>query len=601
MDKISDLFQKLYLLKLVYEQEGVSGLLIFFYRRTKEKLFGKAAYHQWLAKHRLKSQDISVALRQISSLSYQPCFSFIMITCNAEEKCFKRAIRSIRTQIYPHWELCIVDNASTEPSFHVLLKQYSQLEARISIKFQTSKQDISVASNSALELVKGDYVAFLGQNDELAIDALFENARLINQHSEADFIYSDEDNINLQGKRSNPFFKPNWSPDYFYSFMYTQNLGVYRASLIREIGGFRNEYEGAQDYDLLLRIIEKTQNIYHISKVLYHCRIFLASGKSEAQSGTQATTHLKAYQALEAMLERNSDLGWVETGPHPGLFRVRRHLVNHPLVSIIIPSAAKTIDAPSGSVCLLMQCLQSIQNLSTYSNFEIIVVDGYDIPERILAAINLPNLHLVRCGEPFNFSMRMNRGAAKANGQFLLMLNDDVEVLTPNWLECMLELAQQTEIGAVGAKLLFPDQTLQHAGVIIPACNPSHAFAGVEANHPGYFYSNIVNRNYIAVTAACLMLRRDVFDQVGGFDETFPLNYNDVDLCLKIHQADYRNVVTPYVQLIHYESATRYKGLKSGELEAFSSKWSGYLQAFGTDPYYNPNLHPYTLNFDAFR
>ena len=246
----------------------------------------------------------------------------------------------------------------------------------------------------------------------------------------------------------------------------------------------------------------------------------------------------------------------------------------------------------------LERCIKSIQFLSQYRNFEIVIVDGYDINDVILNNISAPNIRLVRCVEPFNFSERINRGVDIARGEFLLLLNDDTEVITREWMESMLEIAQQPEVGAVGAKLLFPNGELQHTGVMILSGNPCHAFYNSGSEHPGYFCSNIVNRNYLAVTGACLMVRKATFQEVGGMDELFPLNYNDVDLCLKFHQAGYRNVFTPYAQLIHHESATRKGGIKPEELNRLHEKWGEYLKSLGGDPYYNPNLSTDSPKFE---
>ncbi len=612
--------EKLYKLNKVWRERGSQGLLSFLYQRTIHRLRGKRDYQIWIAKNRLTKRDIVAAQRQIAQWKLQPKFSVIMPVYNVEAKWLKKAIESVQNQIYPNWELCIADDASTHPHISTILTRYSKLDPRIKVVVREENGNISAASNSALELATGDYIALIDNDDELAINALFENAKLINRHPDADFIYSDEDKIDTKGNRFNPFFKPDWSPEYFHACMYTCHLGVYRTSLIHEIGGFRSEYDGAQDYDLVLRVVEKTKNIYHIPKILYHWRMLPTSAASGEHAKPWA--YVAAKKALEAMLERSPYPGRVEAGPHAGYFRVRRDIIGEPLVSIIIPSAGTTIDTPEGSLCLLENCIRSIRQRSTYCNFEIIVVDGYDIPESTLEAIPwttshlcaiaprfandngaaslhpAPNLHLVRCVEPFNFSMRINRGAEKAKGQFLLLLNDDIEVITPDWIESMLELAQQSEIGAVGAKLLFPDGKIQHMGVAILGGNPGHAFYSCEGNHPGYFCSNLINRNYLAVTGACLMMRRELFWELGGLDENFPLNYNDVDLNLKAHQAGYRNVVTPFVQLIHYESASRQKGLKPGEWENLNNKWKSYFKAIGGDPYYNPNLALNVANFE---
>ena len=289
-----------------------------------------------------------------------------------------------------------------------------------------------------------------------------------------------------------------------------------------EIGGFRSEYDGSQDYDLVLRVIEKTQNIHHIPKILYHWRIIPASVTSGEEAKPWA--YIAARKALEAMIERSPYPGTVEETTRAGFWRIRRDIVGEPLVSIVIPSAGTVKDTPKGSICLLENCIRSIQDLSSYRKFEIVVVDGYDIPESTLQKIAANNVELVRCPEPFNFSMRINRGATKAKGEFLLLLNDDTEVITSDWLESMLEFTQQKEIGAVGAKLFYPDGKIQHAGVTVLGGNPGHTFHGFDGDHPGYFCSNIVNRNYIGVTAACLMMRQEVFHQLEVLDESFPLN-----------------------------------------------------------------------------
>lgn len=583
----------------IWRELGTQRLLRFLYQRLSFEFQMRRDYQEWIAKNRLTKQYIAAAHKQIAQWQIRPKFSVIIPVYNVDAKWLEKAIESVRNQIYPDWELCIADDASTKPHIHSVLTHYSQIDPRIKVVYRQENGNISAASNSALELATGDYIALLDHDDELAIDALFENANLINSHPDADFIYSDEDKIDIKGNRFEPYFKPDWSPEHFYSCMYTCHLGVYRTSLIREIGGFKSEYDGSQDYDLVLQVVEKTKNIYHIPKILYHWRVIPSSVTSGEQAKPWAYTAGK--KALEAMLERSPYSGRVEETSNPGIYRVRRNIVGHPLVSIIIPSAGKTIDTPASSLCLLENCLHSIEQLSTYRNYEIVVVDGYDIPEATLNAIAFANPQLVHCAEPFNFSARINAGVAKAKGQFLLLLNDDTQVITSDWLESMLELAQQTEIGAVGAKLLSPDGKIQHTGVVILDGLPCHAFYGFDAEHPGYHCSNLVNKNYLAVTAACLMIRQEVFQQIGGMDENFPLNYNDVDLCLKAYQAGYRNVVTPFARLSHYESASRqHKGLKPGEWKQYNDKWKDYLKTLKTDPYYNANLSWNAPNFKLF-
>ncbi|MEM8614210.1 MAG: glycosyltransferase family 2 protein [Cyanobacteria bacterium P01_H01_bin.105] len=517
-----------------------------------------------------------------------PLISILLPVYNVESIWLTKAIESVLAQQYPHWQLCIADDASTVQAIRPLLERYSQRDPRIDVVFCSQNGGISAATNAALERANGDFIALLDHDDELAPNALYEVTRHLQVYPDTDFIYTDEDQITQKGKRKNPFFKPDWSLDYFHGCMYTCHLGVYRTSLIREIGGFRSQYDGAQDWDLVLRLTEKTNRIHHIPKILYHWRTLPTSAASGAQAKPWA--YAAAERALQSAVDRSPYPGTVKPLPgKPGFFRVRRHIQDTPLVSIIIPSAGTRLDIKGTSICLLEQCLASIRHLSTYPNYEIILVDGYDIPEATLQPIQGPDLTLVRCDQPFNFSQRMNLGTQAAQGDILLLLNDDTEVITPDWIEAMVELAQQKDIGAVGAKLFYPNGRLQHAGMVILAGNPSHAFHNGNGSHDGYHCSNIVNRNYLGVTGACLMMRQDVFTALGGFDESFPLNYNDVDLCLRIHEAGYRNVYTPHAELIHYESVSRMSELKPGELERLHAKFA-HTRYMVDDPYYNPNL-----------
>ena len=578
-------FGKLY---QAWQERGTRGFLRFLFDRTIARFHKRLNYQQWMAHQKLTPTDRLNADREMAQWQHRPTFSVILPVYNVEEVWLTKAIESVRNQIYPNWELCIADDASSAAYIQPLLTHYSKLDPRIKVIFRAENGNIVATSNSALELATGDYIALLDHDDELAIDALFENAKLINQHPEADFIYSDEDKLSAEGDRHDPFFKPDWSPDYFHSCMYTCHLGVYRRSLVWAIGGFRVRYDGSQDYDLVLRLVEHTQQIYHIPKILYHWRVIPASVTSSSDAKPWA--YEAAQRALEDMLIRSDYPGRVEAGAREGFYRIRREIQGNPLVSIVIPSAGKALE-PEASRCLLEDCIHSIRDRSCYRNLEIIVVDGYDVSDRVMEAIAGDDLHFVHCADPFNFAQRINLGVAKAQGEFVLLLNDDVEVLTSDWIESMLEFAQQPEIGAVGAKLFYPNGTLQHIGVMVLGGNPGHAFHQVAGDHPGYFLSNLVNRNYLAVTAACLMMRRSLYKELGGMDEAFPLNYNDVDLCLKAHQAGYRQVVTPYAQLLHYESASRQPGLQPKEWQTLNDKWQPYFEQLNhNDPYYNPNL-----------
>lgn len=579
---------KLIKLRTIFSERGLIGGLAFVSQKMTARQKATCNYHEWLKYNTPKDSEVTSAIFQIKNWKLKPKFSVILPVYNVDSKWLIKAIESVRHQIYPHWELCISDDASTKTHIKKILRKYSKKDPRIKVVFREENGNISAASNSALSIATGKYIALLDHDDKLTIDALYENAKLINQHPEADFIYSDEDKIDTEENRFDPFFKPQWSPDYFHGCMYTCHLGVYRKTVIDEIGGFRSEYDGAQDYDLVLRVVEKTENIYHIPKVLYSWRVIPTSTASNSDAKPWA--YIAARKALESMIERSSYPGWVEEGPRFGFFRVRREIKGNPLVSIVIPSAGKSADIEGRKIQLLENCITSVRKLSTYKNIEFIIVDGYNVPEETIEAISGDDLTLIRCDQPFNLPMRINLGVEKAKGEFLLLLNDDIEVITPDWIESMLELAQQEEIGAVGAKLLFPNNKIQHAGVVVLGGNPGHAFYGYDQDHPGYFLSNIINRNYFAVTGACVMMRSQLYLELGGFDEYFPLNYNDVDLCLKAHQAGYRNVLTPYATLYHYESVSRDKGLQPGEWKKFNDRWGEYFKETNGDPCYNPNL-----------
>ncbi len=594
---------KLNIFRSTWQQQGIGAALQRSYRWFLRRYFNVDfttyfdSYENWVNENALTAAEINAAKNEIKNWTFQPKFSVLIPVYNIDEIWLKKAIQSVQNQIYPHWELCIADDASTKPHIKNILNAYSKKDARIKVTFCSENRGISAASNAALALATGDYIALLDHDDELSVNALYENAKLIQQHPDADFIYSDEDKINPQGKRSDPFLKPGWSPEFFYAVMYTCHLGVYRTALVKKIGGFRSECDGSQDYDLVLRLIEQTENIYHIPKILYHWRIIPSSAASSQAAKPWA--YDAAVKALQDMLERNQQPGQVEQETCGIVYyRVRRKIMNNPLVSIIIPSAGKRAVIRGKEVCLLENCVENILKKSSYRNFEIVVVDGYDIAPEVISTLRqlfseeeMDRFQFIRCDQPFNYSQRINYGAAIAKGDVFLLLNDDTEVITCDWLESLLEVAQHPDVGAVGGKLLFEDGRIQHAGVLIIPIGPSHVYYGFDGNHPGYVLSNKTQRNYLAVTAACLMTRRACFEQVSGMDESFAVNYNDVDFCLKLHQAGYRNVFTPYAQLFHYESMTRPPVVTEAEMRHFKKRWQGYIDRLGGDPYYNPNFN----------
>jgi GT2 family glycosyltransferase len=446
---------------------------------------------------------------------------------------------------------------------------------------------IAAASNAALELASGDYVALLDHDDELAEHAFHRMAKAIVADPSADMLYSDEDKLQVDGKRVRPFFKPDWSPEFFLGCMYTCHLGLYRTALVRELGGFRSEFDGAQDYDLVLRLAERTERIVHVPDVLYHWR--LVPGSTSA--GVSAKPHALAagMRALQGHLDRTGRPGRTEVGPSAGLNWVRFDVVGQPVVSILIPSLCRP--GPDGGPTMVERCVASIARISKYRRFEVIVADRHTMPAAVERPLTAAGVKRVTYDEPFNWSRVNNLAARRATGDHLLFLNDDTEADSPDWLEALLVFSQQPAVGVVGAKLVFPDGGLQHVGVTVAGGKPGHPFYGYPAKHTGYYCRAVLPHNCAAVTGACLMTRRDVFAEAGGFDEAFPLNYNDIDYCLRVRKLGYRVVFTPHARLIHHESVTK-PGVYKEELDAFHARWGAVV-----DPYYNPNLNPETFDY----
>jgi GT2 family glycosyltransferase len=548
-------------------------------------------YDQWRRQHEITD----FRRQEMRDLSHRwlgaPTISIVMPVFNVPEIYLRKCIDSVLKQIYPFWELCIADDGSTKPHIRKVLEEYAGKDSRIKVVFQPKNTGISAASNAALQLATGQFIALLDHDDEIPEHALFKVAEAIVADPDLDMIYSDEDKLTPAGKRHDPFFKPDWSPEYFLACMYTCHLGVYRADLIRAIGGWRSQFDGAQDYDLALRIVSASEKIVHIPDVLYHWRVIPTSTASGASAKPQA--YGRARKALEEHLIRLGRQGRVEDGPSIGFHRVQYDIRGNPLVSIIIPSACKRVQLHGRDTWFVLECVRSIRKRSTYANVELIVLDNDDMPGDLSAALEPLDVRLMSFTAPFNLASKINLGARAALGEHLLILNDDVEVIAKDWIQSMLEYSQWPEIGAVGAQLLFPNGTQQHNGVNLLEGKPGHPFYQFPGDHPGYFNSSAVHRNWSAVTGACMMTRRDVFHAVGGFSEQFPLNYNDVDYCLKVNQLGKRIVYTPYAKLYHHESVSK-AGTDIAELEAFKAKWADRIPL---DPYYNPNLTMQTCNF----
>lgn len=554
------------------------------------------AYPRWIARNTRSATALQTFAAEVAGLPYQPLISVIIPVYNTDPQWLRACIESVRSQTYANWELCLCDDASTNPETVRTLREYESQEIRI--HYSSVNGGISVASNAALDLAHGDYVAFLDHDDELTPDALGEVVTHLNAHRDADVIYSDEDKLDLQGTRCDAFFKPDWSPEHFLTCMYTCHLMVVRRELVTRIGGFRTGYEGAQDYDLLLRLMEQTPRIQHIPRILYHWRKL---PQSTASAGLAKPWALDAGRlAIEDYVRRNTIDAEVLAGGAPGLYRVRRTIRQQPLVSIVIPTAARLRNVNGKPVDLLASGIRSVVEKTTYSHYEfIIVADKEGVPPTTVQALEGMRHQVLRFERPglFNFSAKVNAGVAASGGDHVLLFNDDLEVIAPDWMTAMLEYSQETAIGAVGAKLLYPDGRLQHIGMVLGVAGvAAHAFHQHPGVSPGYAGSAIMVRNYSAVTAACLMTRRTVFDEVGRFDERFPVDFNDVDYCLRLLRGGYRVVFTPWAQLYHHESASF--GLRRHDLtvlDEFRRRWAAVIDR---DPHYNPNL---TRDFPDYR
>ena len=534
----------------------------------------------WLQQHQLRPENIERMREELKTFTYTPLFTILIPVYNTEEVWLRRAIESVQAQLYQNWEMCVVDDGSTKNHVMPILEAYAGSDPKIRVKHLSENRGIAGASSEALAMAKGEFVGLLDHDDELTPDALFEVASRLNQNPELDLVYSDEDKLTADGARVEPFFKPDWSPDLLLSMNYITHFAVFRRSLLEAVGGFRSGYEGAQDYDVLLRVTEKTNRIAHAPKILYHWRMTDASSASSASAKPFASESGRG--AIEDAMKRRGHEASVEVLA-PGKYRARYKIRKSPLVSIIIPT--------KDQVRLLRQCVASIEEKTSYHPYEIVIIDNHSIdPETIHYLDALSDKHRVlRYPGPFNFSAINNFAAGQAKGEHLLFLNDDTQVIDVEWLDALVEHAQRPEVGAVGAKLLYPDNSIQHAGVTLGICGGAgHAFRKLPNNRTGYFGLADLTRNCSAVTAACMIIPRKVFDEVGGFDEELKVVYNDVDLCLRIRKQGYLILYTPFAVLYHFESATRARLRPTREEELFCRRWSDTIRL--GDPYYNPSL-----------
>lgn len=571
--------------------------------RREGRSANKGSYRDWVCYYdTLSEEDRTVFRAAIEAFPTRPLISIVMPVYNTELAWLERAIRSVRAQLYPDWELCISDDASPNPEVRRLLQAQAAGDPRIRAAYRNSNGHIAANSNTALALATGDYVALMDDDDELAEHALFWVAREILLHPDADLIYSDEDKIDERGRRFAAYFKPDWNEALILGQNFFSHIGVYRRSLLTRAGGFRVGYEGSQDHDLVLRCAELTrpERIRHIPRVLYHWRARAGSTATDVEVKPYART--AGVRALQDALARRGIAGKVEL-PRENYYRVDyRPPAQLPSVSILVPTTAKEQ--------LIGRCIESLLEVTSYPDFEVLIAvseGNRALPERAALLDRLRRDARVRVlayqDRPFNYSWVNNWLAGQSSAPVICFLNDDVEIAQADWLEKLVARLQLDRVGAVGPMLYYPDDTIQHAGVILGMGGVAgHQFSRVMRGTAGYFGRAMLDQDLSCVTAACMAVRRAVFDQVGGFNEDFPIAFNDVDLCLRVRAAGWRIVWTPAVELYHHENASLGRHDSSARAQQFvedeAMMREAWEAAIENDPFFNPNLSRSSGNHD---
>lgn len=573
-------------------------------RALKERLIRIDRYSEWIAIQDAITPDKRKEMkREASSFAYKPLVSIVLPIYNVPERFLRLVLESVRSQIYPNWELCVADDNSPSPHVKRVIREYASLDSRIKYIFREQNGHIAEATNTAAQLATGEFIGFLDHDDELRENALFMMVRELNAHPNADLLYSDEDKITEDGIRHYPHFKSDWNPELILCQNYVCHFTMVRRAIFEQVGGIHKGFDGAQDWDFVLRVSEKTSpdKIRHVPHVLYHWRVIDGS----TAKGTESKPYVTAAQikAVSEHLERKGDLGAsVEAIPAISMLRIKYRIPEPPpLVSIIIPTYNESK--------LLSTCVDGILRLTSYKNIEILIVDNRsDDAEtlRYLATIARDaRVTVIRDDGEFNFARLNNDAVKRARGSLLCFLNNDIQVTHATWLDEMVSNVTRHNIGAVGARLLYPNGTVQHAGVILGIGGVAdHMMKHLPAPSVGYFCRAILPQNLSAVTAACMLVTREAFERVGGFDqETFAVAYNDVDLCLRLRQAGSLIIYTPYAELIHHESVSR--GYEDSpekmrrfqrEFDAMKARWGALLER---DPYYNPNCSSARADFSV--
>lgn len=561
-------------------------------KKVCQKLSGQrdyGNYEDFLKKYGVKEEELARQRQEV--FENGPCFSIAVPLYQTKEKYLREMIESVQAQTYTNWELCLADGSGREHSLQPVVGEYIAKDKRIKYCLLDSNEGIAGNTNEALEMADGDFVVLTDHDDLLSPEALYQCAKAVQKEPQTDVIYSDEDKVDMSGKK---FFEPHFKSDYNIDLLCTMNyichLFVVRKDVMERAGLFESCYDGAQDHDFILRCTEKAEHIVHIPKVLYHWRCHAQSTSENPESKLYAFEN--GCKAVKAHYDRIGIPAEVEQGPFYGMYRTHYLWKEQPLVSILIPNKDHVTD--------LKKCMDSIEEKSTYRNFEFIIVENNSTEEETFAYYKeiekRDNVRVLYYKEDFNYSRINNFGAKEANGEYVLLLNNDTEMIEPDSIKEMLDVCMRPDVGIVGAKLIFEDNTIQHSGVIIGFGGVAgHAFIGQDRDDNGYFSRIISVQDLSAVTAACLMVRRSVFDEVEGLNEEFKVAFNDIDFCLKVRKAGYLVVYNPYAQFYHYESKSRGQEDSADkvarfqqEIGLFGERW-GELLEHG-DPYYNPNL-----------
>ena len=580
-----------------WKDNGLKALIL----KSRHKLQGidnDYDYSEWY--ELTKPSEEELAAQKKEHFDYEPKLSIVIPAYKTPERYLKEMLQSIKEQTYTNWEVCVADGSPKGESSERVLKKFAELDKRFKYVILGENKGISGNTNAAMDMATGDFIVLADHDDTIPPNALYECVKAMNLDPEIDVIYSDEDKLDMDGKALfDPHFKPDFNPDLLTSVNYICHLFVVNRDLVDAVGGFRQEFDGAQDYDFIFRCTEAARKIYHIPKVLYHWRCHQNSTASNPESKMYAFE--AGARAIKAHFERlGIGVESVEKGVDYGIYHTRFVLNGEPLVSVIIPNKDHHQD--------LDLCIRSLMEKGTYKNLEFIVIENNSTEEATFSYYEqiqkeFPNVKVVTWKEGFNFSAINNFGVQFAKGEYLLFLNNDTEIIEKDVIQEMLGYCQREEVGAVGARLLYQDDTIQHAGVVVGFGGiAGHTFIGLHRAENSYFHRAMCAQDYSAVTAACLMTKRSLFDQAGGFTEELAVAFNDIDFCMKIRSFGKLVVYNPYALLYHYESKSR--GLEdtpekvarfNREIAIFAKRWPDILK--NGDPYYNPNLTLRKSNF----